>query len=68
MLIKSSMDLEKLIEHMDVNNNGDITTNQAKKMRQLLVFHANAFEWKKTQDVDDSDWFRLLKSAKTLKA
>ena len=49
---------------MDVNNNGDITPNQAKKMRQLLVFHANAFEWEKTQDVDDSDWFRLLKSAK----
>lgn len=64
MLIESSMNLEKLIEHMDVNNNGDITLNQAKKMRQLLVFHANAFEWGKTQDVDDSDWFRLLKSAK----
>jgi hypothetical protein len=68
MLIDSAMNLEKLTEHMDVNNNGDITTNQAKKMRQLLVFHANAFEWEKTQDVDDSDWFRLLKSAKTLKA
>jgi hypothetical protein len=64
MLINSAMDLEKLTEHMDVNNNGDITPNQAKKMRQLLVFHANAFEWEKTQDVDDSDWFRLLKSAK----
>ena len=64
MLIKSSMDLEKLTECMDVNGNGDITLNQAKKMRQLLVFHANAFEWKKTQDVDDSDWFRLLKSSK----
>jgi hypothetical protein len=64
MLIESSMNLEKLTEHMDVNNNGDITPNQAKKMRQLLVFHANAFEWEKTQDVDDSDWFRLLKSAK----
>jgi len=64
MLIQSSMNLEKLIEHMDVNNNGDITLNQAKKMRQLLVFHANAFEWEKTQDVDDSDWFRLLKSSK----
>ena len=64
MLIESSMNLEKLTEHMDVNNNGDITLNQAKKMRQLLVFHANAFEWKKTQDVDDSDWFRLLKSSK----
>jgi hypothetical protein len=64
MLIDSAMNLEKLIEHMDVNNNGDITPNQAKKMRQLLVFHANAFEWEKTQDVDDSDWFRLLKSAK----
>lgn len=58
------MNLEKLTEYMDVNNNGDITLNQAKKMRQLLVFHANAFEWKKTQDVDDSDWFRLLKSSK----
>ena len=68
MLIDSAMNLEKLTEHMDVNNNGDITPNQAKKMRQLLVFHANAFEWEKTQDVDDSDWFRLLKSAKTLKA
>jgi len=68
MLIDSAMNLEKLTEHMDVNNNGDITLNQAKKMRQLLVFHANAFEWEKTQDVDDSDWFRLLKSAKTLKA
>jgi hypothetical protein len=64
MLINSAMDLEKLTEHMDVNNNGDITLNQAKKMRQLLVFHASAFEWEKTQDVDDSDWFRLLKSAK----
>lgn len=64
MLIQSSMNLEKLTEYMDVNNNGDITLNQAKKMRQLLVFHANAFEWKKTQDVDDSDWFRLLKSSK----
>ena len=64
MLIESSMNLEKLTEHMDVNNNGDITPNQAKKMRQLLVFHANAFEWEKTQDVDDSDWFRLLKLAK----
>jgi len=64
MLINSAMNLEKLTEHMDVNNNGDITPNQAKKMRQLLVFHANAFEWEKTQDVDDSDWFRLLKSAK----
>lgn len=64
MLIESSMNLEKLTEHMDVNNNGDITPNQAKKMCQLLVFHANAFEWEKTQDVDDSDWFRLLKSAK----
>ena len=64
MLINSAMDLEKLTEHMDVNNNGDITPNQAKKMRHLLVFHANAFEWEKTQDVDDSDWFRLLKSAK----
>ena len=64
MLIESSMNLEILTEHMDVNNNGDITPNQAKKMRQLLVFHANAFEWEKTQDVDDSDWFRLLKSAK----
>lgn len=64
MIIDSAMNLEKLTEHMDVNNNGDITLNQAKKMRQLLVFHANAFEWEKTQDVDDSDWFRLLKSAK----
>ena len=64
MLIQSSMNLEKLTEHMDVNNNGDITLNQAKKMRQLLVFYANAFEWEKTQDVDDSDWFRLLKSSK----
>lgn len=64
MLIETSMNLEKLTEYMDVNNNGHITLNQAKKMRQLLVFHANAFEWKKTQDVDDSDWFRLLKSAK----
>ena len=45
MLIQSSMNLEKLTEHMDVNNNGDITLNQAIKMRQLLVFHANAFEW-----------------------
>jgi type IV secretory pathway ATPase VirB11/archaellum biosynthesis ATPase len=65
MLINSAMDLEKLTEYMDVNNNGDITINQAKKMRQLLVAHANAFEWVKTHDVDDSDWFRLLKSART---
>ena len=59
MKITPTMNLDDLRDRMSPNGDS-VTEGQAAKMRDLLNSNAEAYEWQDTQDVDDSDWFRML--------
>ena len=69
MNIAIDMDLSRLGEDMyingDVDRDDEIVLREAHKMRSLILADAQAYEWEKTSDIEDVDWFRMLKIAQS---
>jgi len=62
MRISADMNLDQLAEHIWVNGDHEDPAI-TERMRALLVKHAPAYEWEKTSDIEDTDWFRMLHEA-----
>ena len=64
MEISLNMRLSDLVERMYVNGDPPETAeSEARAMRAMLIERAPAYGWTDTRDIDDGDWFRMLRAA-----
>lgn len=60
LLIEPTMCLSRLAEHM---SDEELDISIVQRMRDLLIKHQDAYEWRTIYDVEDVDWFRMLNEA-----